>query len=72
MTTFIFTGDMLVMLFMIMVVAWVSIYASPETLEHSAQIPLTDEKIVESGISLSRDHEERVDSKQGTRTGGRT
>jgi cbb3-type cytochrome oxidase subunit 3 len=42
-TAFIFTGDMLVMLFMILVVVWVSIYESEERLDHTARIPLEDE-----------------------------
>jgi cbb3-type cytochrome oxidase subunit 3 len=44
MTTFIFMGDMLVMLFMILVVVWVSVYESDDRVNHTARIPLEDEK----------------------------
>lgn len=43
MTWFIFAGDMLVMLFMIAVVVWVSLIASREDTERAANIPLDDE-----------------------------
>jgi len=43
MTAFIFLGDMLVMLFMIAVVVWVSVYESDERIEFTASIPLQDE-----------------------------
>ena len=43
MTTFIFTGDMLVMLFMILVVVWVSVYTSDDRIDQAARIPLEDE-----------------------------
>lgn len=43
MTWFIFAGDMLVMLFMIAVVVWVSVVASREDTERAARIPLHDE-----------------------------
>ena len=44
MTFFIFAGDMLVMLFMVVVVAWVFWASSDETISKSARIPLEDEK----------------------------
>lgn len=44
MTTFIFIGDMLVMLFMFLLVVWVSVYASDEALDKTAKIPLEDEQ----------------------------
>ncbi len=47
MTYFIFAGDMLVMLFMIVLVAWVFCHSSDETINESARIPLEDEKIHE-------------------------
>jgi cbb3-type cytochrome oxidase subunit 3 len=43
MTWFIFAGDMLVMLFMIAVVVWVSVVASREETDRAARIPLDDE-----------------------------
>jgi cbb3-type cytochrome oxidase subunit 3 len=43
MTAFIFAGDMLVMLFMILVVVWMSFYETKERLDHTARIPLEDE-----------------------------
>lgn len=44
MTAFIFVGDMLVMLFMTGVVIWASMGESKERIEHTANIPLEDEK----------------------------
>jgi len=43
MTYFIFAGDMLVTLFMILLVLWVSLYSSADTNEKAALIPLEDE-----------------------------
>jgi hypothetical protein len=40
---FIFAGDMLVMLFMTLLVIWVSLASSRETLDRAARIPLEDE-----------------------------
>ena len=45
MTFFIFAGDMLVMLFMVVLVVWVFWRSSDETIEESARIPLEDEVI---------------------------
>ena len=44
MTFFIFAGDMLVMLFMVILVVWVFWHSSEETIAESARIPLEDEK----------------------------
>ncbi len=44
MTYFIFAGDMLVMLFMVLLVVWVFMHSSDATIEESARIPLEDEK----------------------------
>jgi cbb3-type cytochrome oxidase subunit 3 len=44
MTFFIFAGDMLVMLFMIILVVWVFWHSSEETITESSRIPLEDEK----------------------------
>jgi hypothetical protein len=43
MSWFIFIGDMLVMLFMTVLVVWVSTGASAATLDYSARIPLEDD-----------------------------
>ena len=43
MTFFIFAGDMLVMLFMVVLVVWVFWRTSDRTIESSARIPLEDE-----------------------------
>ncbi len=40
----IFAGDMLVMLFMIVLVVWVFWHSSDETITESSRIPLEDEK----------------------------
>jgi cbb3-type cytochrome oxidase subunit 3 len=42
-TFFIFAGDMLVMLFMVILVVWVFWRSSDETLSDAARIPLEDE-----------------------------
>ena len=47
MTFFIFAGDMLVMLFMVVLVIWVFWNSSDATIEQSAAIPLHDEKFDE-------------------------
>ena len=44
MTYFIFAGDMLVMLFMVVLVVWVFLRSSDESISGSARIPLEDEK----------------------------
>ena len=43
MVWFLFLGDMLVMLFMVVVVVWLSLRSTRETLDLSARIPLEDE-----------------------------
>ena len=43
MTFFIFAGDMLVMLFMVVLVVWVFWRASDESMDAAARIPLEDE-----------------------------
>lgn len=43
MAWFLFIGDMLVMLFMVLLVAWVSTSSSRATLDYSARIPLSDD-----------------------------
>ena len=47
MTYFIFAGDMLVMLFMVVLVVWVFWHSSEETITESSRIPLEDEKVNE-------------------------
>ena len=44
MTYFIFAGDMLVMLFMVLLVAWVSLASSRATIRRAERIPLEDER----------------------------
>ena len=43
MTFFIFAGDMLVMLFMVILVVWVFWRSSDETISDASRIPLEDE-----------------------------
>lgn len=43
MTWFLFIGDMLVMLFMVLLVMWVSTASSRATQDYSARIPLVDD-----------------------------
>lgn len=43
MAWFLFIGDMLVMLFMVLLVMWVSTASSRATLDYSARIPLADD-----------------------------
>lgn len=45
MSYFIFAGDMLVMLFMVIMVVWVFVKSSDETVAESAAIPLCDEEL---------------------------
>lgn len=44
MTFFLFAGDMLVMLFMVVLVIWVSLRSSSTEMDQAARIPLEDEK----------------------------
>ncbi len=44
MTWFIFIGDMLVMLFMVALAAWVFYRSTDEVIDQSARIPLEDER----------------------------
>jgi cbb3-type cytochrome oxidase subunit 3 len=44
MTLFIFAGDMLVMLFMICLVVWVSLLSSDKDTNYASRIPLDDEE----------------------------
>jgi cbb3-type cytochrome oxidase subunit 3 len=44
MTYFLFAGDMLVMLFMVVLVVWVFMRSSDETIDETARIPLEDEQ----------------------------
>ena len=43
MTLFIFVGDMLVMLFMVILIVWVFWKSSDDTIQRSAEIPMKDE-----------------------------
>ena len=43
MTWFIFIGDMLVMLFMVVLAAWVFYRSADDVIDRSARIPLEDE-----------------------------
>ena len=43
MTYFIFAGDMLVMLFMVILAIWVFVYSPDETIDEIAKIPLEDD-----------------------------
>jgi hypothetical protein len=43
MAWFLFAGDMLVMLFMTVLVVWLSMRGTTATFDHSAAIPLQDE-----------------------------
>lgn len=43
MTYFIFAGDLIVMLFMVLLVIWVFMVSSDSEIEKSAMIPLQDE-----------------------------
>ncbi|MFT5139962.1 MAG: cbb3-type cytochrome oxidase subunit 3 [Lysobacterales bacterium] len=45
MTFFLFTGDLLVMAFMMGLVVWVFMKSSKRTLDESARIPLEDEYV---------------------------
>lgn len=44
MSYFIFVGDMLVMLFMVILVTWVFVKSTDKTIDASARIPLEDEQ----------------------------
>ena len=44
MTFFLFAGDMLVMLFMVVLVVWVSLRSSSAEMDQAARIPLDDEE----------------------------
>ena len=44
MTYFIFAGDMLVMAFMVVLVVWVFMRSSKESMDEAANIPLQDEE----------------------------
>ncbi len=44
MTYFLFLGDMLVMAFMFVLVVWVFMRSSDETIDEAARIPLEDEQ----------------------------
>ena len=44
MTYFLFAGDMLVMAFMVVLVIWVFMRSSDETIDEAARIPLEDEQ----------------------------
>jgi hypothetical protein len=44
MAWYLFAGDMLVMLFMVVVVVWVSLQSSRESLDAASRIPLEDER----------------------------
>ena len=47
MAWYLFLGDMLVMLFMVVVVVWVSLSSSQQSLDAAARIPLEDERVDE-------------------------
>ena len=44
MTYFLFAGDMLVMLFMVLVATWVFVWSSDRDIKETAEIPLNDEE----------------------------
>ena len=47
MTYFIFAGDMMVMLFMVVLVIWVFMVSSDEDIDNAAMIPLRDDGLAE-------------------------
>jgi hypothetical protein len=49
MAWFLFTGDMLVMLFMTVLIIWISVRDTATRLDYSARIPLEDEPQASSG-----------------------
>jgi hypothetical protein len=49
MAWFLFAGDMLVMLFMTLLIIWVSVRDTATRLDYSAQIPLNDEVVTPPG-----------------------
>lgn len=49
MTFFLFTGDLLVMAFMMGVVVWVSLRSTRESIDDAARIPLEDERRSNAG-----------------------
>jgi hypothetical protein len=49
MAWFLFAGDMLVMLFMTVLIIWVSMRDTATRLDYSAQIPLNDETFTPPG-----------------------
>ena len=49
MTFFLFTGDLLVMAFMMGVVVWVSLRSSRDSIEDASRIPLEDERPANAG-----------------------
>lgn len=64
MTWFIFVGDLLVMLFMILLVIWVFMVTPDEEIDESARIPLRDEEY-ESDLVAGRHTERTGNEKEG-------
>ena len=64
MTWFIFIGDMLVMLFMVVLVIWVFMVSSDEEIDASANIPLRDEEY-ESDLMAGRVQDEEAGLNHG-------
>ena len=48
MTYFLFAGDMLVMLFMVVIATWVFVWSSDRDIKETAAIPLNDEVLDEN------------------------
>ncbi len=53
MSWFIFVGDMLVMLFMVVLVIWVFMVSADSNIDRSANIPLNDEDYGDENPDLS-------------------
>ena len=58
MTWFIFVGDMLVMLFMVILVIWVFMVSSDREIDNTAMIPLQDEDYESDVMSKEKPKQE--------------
>ena len=66
---FIFIGDMLVMLFMVVLAAWVFYRGTDDAIAHAARIPLEDERPDPGGRSSPSMTEKTNDAEPGDAEG---
>lgn len=69
MTWFIFAGDMIVMLFMVILIIWVFMVTPDREIDQAASIPLVDEEYESDLLTRPEDHAVPREAEEGMPNG---